>query len=106
MLDFLTGPVPILIVGDMNCEHSAHPHIRFLNPQASEVLQKRTFYSTGEDLDHIAWLPLQWTNPNCAFCDIERNGPRMVSCKILEKPWSDHAPVVATVYVPEKPILK
>jgi endonuclease/exonuclease/phosphatase family metal-dependent hydrolase len=100
ILDFLTEPVPALVVGDLNCEHSPHPHLRFLT---QSLLRKRTFYATGEDLDHIGWLPLQWTNPQCAFCDIERNGPRMESCKVLQKPWSDHAPVLATIYVPEKP---
>jgi endonuclease/exonuclease/phosphatase family metal-dependent hydrolase len=103
LLDFITDPVPALVIGDLNCEHSPHPHLRFLSLHSSAPLRKRTFYSTGEDLDHIGWLPLQWTNPNCAFCDIERNGPRMESCQVLQKPWSDHAPVLATIYVPEKP---
>jgi mRNA deadenylase 3'-5' endonuclease subunit Ccr4 len=92
--------IPVLIAGDLNCEVSPHPHVRFLHPYTEIHLRKATFYHTGENLDHVAWLPLQWADPGCTFCDIERHGPRLVSCKVFEKPWSDHAPVLLTVLVP------
>jgi endonuclease/exonuclease/phosphatase family metal-dependent hydrolase len=95
--------VPALVVGDLNCEHSPHPHLRFLSPYSPYLLRKSTFYSSGEDLDHIGWLPLQWANPNCAWCDIVRNGPQLKSIRVFHKPWSDHAPVFATVYIPKNP---
>lgn len=95
--------VPALIVGDLNCEHSPHPYLRFLNPHPPHILRKRTFYSSGEDLDHIGWLPLQWANPNCMWCDIVRNGPQIKSIQVFQKPWSDHAPILASVYVPKNP---
>ena len=103
ILDFFPHREPVLVVGDLNCEHSPHPHIRFLRTCTPALLKKRTFYLTGEDLDHIGWLPLQWANPDCPFCDIERNGPRMESCRVLQKPWSDHAPVIASIYIPPMP---
>lgn len=105
---------PVLVAGDLNCEVSPHPHLRFLHPVSDNLIRKATFYSTGEDLDHIAWIPLQWarakdgtgtgTGAACGFCDIERNGPVMESCTILQKPWSDHAPVLASVRIPYKHI--
>jgi hypothetical protein len=91
--------IPVLIAGDLNCEVSPHPHVRFLHPYTDTRLRKATFYHTGENLDHVAWLPLQWADPGCTFCDIERRGPRLLSCKIFEKPWSDHAPVLLDVAV-------
>ena len=92
---------PVLIVGDMNCEESPHSHLRFLHPLDRTPLQKKhTFYSTGEDLDHIAWIPLQWSKPGCHHCDINRLGPIMTSCQVFQKPWSDHAPVLANIRIP------
>ena len=91
---------PVLVAGDLNCEVSPHPHLRFLHPDSCNLLRKATFYSTGEDLDHFGWLPLQWASENCTFCNIDRLGPRLESCSIYSAPWSDHAPVIATIFLP------
>ena len=97
---------PVLIAGDMNCDESPHSHLRFLHPLDRSPLQKKhTFYSTGEDLDHIGWIPLQWAKPGCHHCDINRLGPQMIGCEVFQKPWSDHAPVLATVFVPDHTIV-
>ena len=93
---------PVLIVGDMNCEHSPHPHLRFLKSQDEK---KHTFYSTGEDLDHVCWIPLQWAKPNCGYCDIRQFGPHMKSCEVYQKSWSDHAPIRSRIYIPKRTIV-
>jgi endonuclease/exonuclease/phosphatase family metal-dependent hydrolase len=90
---------PVLVAGDFNKETSIHPHIRLLHPQTSLPIKKSTFMSTGEDLDHIAWLPLQYAKDGCGFCDIRRKGPQYVYCKVHELPWSDHAAVEAVVQI-------
>jgi mRNA deadenylase 3'-5' endonuclease subunit Ccr4 len=89
--------IPSLLVGDLNCEYSPHPYVRFLNTPNSK---KRTFFSTGEDLDHIAWFPLQFAPPGCTFCDVVRRGPRLTSCVVFPHTWSDHAPLLADVHIP------
>jgi hypothetical protein len=71
----------VLVVGDLNCEKEPHPGLRFLHPHNCVSLKKATFYSTGEDLDHVAYLT-----------DREYV-PRLVSCRIYDIPLSDHAPV-------------
>ena len=98
---FRTARAPVLSAGDMNCEISPHPHLRFLHPITGNLLHKSTFFSTGEDLDHVGWLPLQWAPPGCSFCDVVRRGPRLLLCKVFQKPWSDHAPVYCAVRIPE-----
>ena len=100
ILNTLTTKEAVLIVGDMNCERSPEPLIRYMTPVDESRLKKATFYSTGEDLDHIAWFPLQWTRPNCKFCDFVRQGPRLMNCQVFQKPWSDHAPVLFSVFLP------
>jgi len=97
---------PVLIAGDMNCEQSPHSHLRFLHPVGRDSLEKKhTFYSTGEDLDHVGWIPLQWSKRGCHYCDINKLGPRMTTCTVFQKPWSDHAPVLAKIYLPDRTIL-
>jgi len=91
---------PVLVVGDLNQETSIHPHIRFLHPPSTLPLKKATFFHTGEDLDHIAWLPLQYSQEGCGFCDIRKKGPQYLRCKVHELPWSDHAAVEAELLVP------
>ena len=86
---------PMLLVGDVNCELSPHPHIRFLR---MPLMKKHTFLETGEDLDHIGWFPLQYAE--CGFCDIEKRGPVMESCAVTPLSFSDHFPVLATVRIP------
>ena len=98
---FQTSRTPVLIAGDMNCELSPHPHLRFLHPVTGNLMRKATFHATGEDLDHVGWLPLQWAPPGCSFCDVVRRGPRLLLCKVFQKPWSDHAPVYYAVRIPE-----
>jgi exonuclease III len=71
---------PILIIGDFNCEKTPIKDLHFLHPPGTFPLKKRTFYSTGEELDQLACL-----------CD--RPYPRIISCRIFDQPWSDHAPV-------------
>lgn len=70
----------VLIIGDLNCESEPFHGLRFLHPPGSKPLKKRTFYSTGEDLDHLA-------------CLTDRPEPRVHRCRIYDRPWSDHAPV-------------
>jgi exonuclease III len=97
---FENEPHPVLVAGDLNCEYSPHPHLRFLHPESPIRMRKATFYSTGEDLDHFGWLPLQWAHPHCTFCNIDRLGPRLEACTVYTVPWSDHAPVIASIFVP------
>ena len=92
---------PTLVAGDLNCEYSPHPHLRFLQ-LSNSLLRKNTFYRTGEDLDHIAWMPLQWTAKSCSFCNIDALGPQLTKCVIFQEPWSDHAPVLASIILPER----
>jgi exonuclease III len=77
---------PILITGDLNCETEPYEGLRFLHPPGCRPLKKRTFYSTGEDLDHIAALT-------------DRPLPHVTRCRIYDRPWSDHAPVVFSVQI-------
>ena len=91
---------PVLVAGDLNCELSPHPHLRFLHPITGNLVRKCTFYRTGEDLDHVAWLPLQWARPGCHFCDVVTRGPIMELCMVFQKPWSDHAPVYIRLRLP------
>jgi endonuclease/exonuclease/phosphatase family metal-dependent hydrolase len=100
IVDYTTTKIPTVIVGDFNCEESPNPYVRFLKPLTQYEIRKSTFYSTGEDLDHVGWIPLQWARDGCGYCDISRRGPRMESCTIFQKPWSDHAPMFVSIYLP------
>lgn len=107
MLKFFSGnQQPVLIAGDMNCEYSPHPNLRFLKPVGSNNQKKHTFYSTGEDLDHIGWIPIQWAKSKCHYCDIHKLGPIMESCEVYQKPWSDHAPLRVTISIPNVTIVE
>jgi endonuclease/exonuclease/phosphatase family metal-dependent hydrolase len=92
---------PVLVVGDFNQESSLHPHLRTLHPPSTVPMRKATFFSTGEDLDHVAWMPTLWhtQRPGCGFCGIE--GPVLDFCKVHDVDWSDHAPVEMKVRIPE-----
>ena len=94
---------PVFVVGDHNQEHSPHPYLRFLHPVSALPLKKTTFMESGEDLDHLAWLPLQWTRPGCTFCDVRDKAPRLIGCQIHQHPWSDHACVEMQVDIPLLP---
>lgn len=91
---------PVLVVGDLNQEESLHPYLRSLHPISSLPIKKATFFHTGEDLDHIAWLPLQWAKQGCGFCDIRKRGPQLRLCRIHPLEWSDHAAVEAELWIP------
>lgn len=94
---------PILVVGDLNQESSIHPYLQCLHPESSLPLKKSTFFHTGEDLDHVAWLPLQWAKDGCGFCDIRKKGPQLRFCRVHPLPWSDHAPVEVELLIPVLP---
>lgn len=91
---------PVLVVGDLNQETPLHGHLRFLQPPSEHPIRKATFFGTGEDLDHIAWLPLQWAPVGCGFCGIR--GPRLSAARVHAIPLSDHAPVEVLVDIPQR----
>jgi len=91
---------PVVLAGDMNCERSPHPHVRFLK---DSVLRKVTLPSTGEDLDHIAWIPTQWSPVGTTWCKFDSTGVRALLYRVDPVPWSDHFPVVVDVEIPEIP---
>lgn len=88
---------PVLVCGDLNCTHSPHSELRFLHQR---LLKKATFYSSGEDIDHVGWILTQYAPKGCELCDVERHGPQIRGCKIYDLPYSDHAPVEYDIYVP------
>ena len=92
---------PVLVIGDFNQESSLHPFLRTLHPPSALPLKKATFFRTGEDLDHVAWMPLQWSESQggCGFCG--KYGPALELCKVHPLTWSDHAPVEIKVRVPQ-----
>jgi hypothetical protein len=92
----------VLVVGDFNQESSLHPFLRTLHPPSAMPIRKATFFRTGEDLDHVAWMPIQWTEAataaatgsvalGCSFCG--SFGPQLIYCKVHEEALSDHAAV-------------
>ncbi len=87
-----TAKHPVLVVGDLNQETSLHPYLRSLHPSSSYPIKKATFFQTGEDLDHVAWMPVQWARHlGCGFCG--EYGPSLTYCRVHTVQWSDHAPV-------------
>jgi hypothetical protein len=101
ILDFVHGvPYPVLICGDVNCPRSPHSDVRFLTPIHQNLVQKATFYSTGEDLDNVGWILPQYAPKGCELCDVERFGPILTNCEIFQLPYSDHAPVLFDIVVP------
>ena len=90
-------PNPVILAGDMNCEYSPHPSVRFIRP---EGLRKCTFPQTGEDLDHLAWIPTQWAPVGTHWCHFDKAGIRVAAYKVDPVKWSDHFPVLAEVLVP------
>ena len=89
---------PVLLLGDMNCEQSPHPHIRFLK---EPLLRKATMPSTGEDIDHVAWLPTQWAPDGTSWCAFDTKGVKATAYRVDHVPYSDHYPVVVDVSIPE-----
>jgi endonuclease/exonuclease/phosphatase family metal-dependent hydrolase len=89
---------PVVLLGDMNCETSPHPHIRFLN---DSVARKSTFEKTGEDIDHVAWIPTQWAPMGTSWCGFPDAGIKAVKCRVDPVPYSDHFPVVVDLVIPD-----
>jgi endonuclease/exonuclease/phosphatase family metal-dependent hydrolase len=87
--------IPTLVVGDLNMHEDPHTKLRILHDS-----KKVTFPSTGENLDHVGWLPLEWVrDAACLTC--ATLGPRCVSCRVhTDIWWSDHHPVEYTIYLP------
>lgn len=92
--------IPALLVGDLNTDTDPHNYLRILHPpKGAAATAKITFPITGENLDHVAWMPLQWSGA-CGMCAVL--GPRCVECRVhTEAPWSDHLPVEYTIYLPQ-----
>jgi len=95
---------PTFVIGDFNCEASPHSDVRFFYPAAP--LRKSTFPETGEDLDHIAWMPLQWTQPGQPWCTMNITGPKILSYTVTPLPYSDHYPILVDLEVPAFPAQK
>jgi hypothetical protein len=93
--------IPAFIVGDLNCEASPHPDVRFFYPAAP--LRKSTFPTTGEDLDHIAWIPIQWVKDGRPWCSIDTTGPQILGYTVTPLPYSDHYPILVDLFVPAFP---
>ena len=93
--------IPAFLTGDLNCEASPHPDVRFFYPSAP--LRKSTFPSTGEDLDHIAWIPVQWVQDGRPWCSIDTTGPQIVGYTVTPLPYSDHYPILVDLHVPVFP---
>lgn len=88
LLRFFKGTCDtVLVVGDLNCESAPTAGLRFLQPAGVEPLKKRTFFDTGEDLDHIA-------------CLLDRPIPSVGHVRVYNEPWSDHAPVQFSLTLP------
>jgi exonuclease III len=102
--DFFVGSkVPVLIVGDLNCNISPNSNFRFLSFIHNNLFHKSTFFSTGEDLDHVAWIPSQYAPLGCHMCDIELYGPKLKNCIIHNNiHFSDHAPVHYDIHIPSR----
>ncbi len=91
ILDFLKGKEKIkhLLVGDLNAEVEAHEDILYLTGVKNNI-QKHTFWPTGEDLDHIAYIPNMYLGAI----------PAALRVSVLERLWwSDHWPIDVSLMV-------
>lgn len=77
----------VVIVGDLNCEVAPADGLRFLHPPGIGPLKKRTFFHTGEDLDHCA-------------CLLDRPIASIGAVRVFSEKWSDHAAVLFSVHLP------
>lgn len=77
---FKNIPSTVVVVGDLNCETEPNDGLCFLHPAGTAPLKKRTFFETGEDLDHVA-------------CLRDRPMPSVGPVRVYDEPWSDHAAV-------------
>ena len=72
------------LVGDLNSEKEAHDELLYLTGPKNGIM-KHTFFSTGEDLDHVAILPKFWNSYTM---------PTVKEIMVLTKlNWSDHWPI-------------
>jgi endonuclease/exonuclease/phosphatase family metal-dependent hydrolase len=78
----------VVVVGDLNCEVEPADGLRFLHPPGIGPLKKRTFFDTGEDLDHCA-------------CLLDRPMPKIGAVRVFSEKWSDHAAVLFSVHLPK-----
>lgn len=85
-------PGTVVIVGDLNCEVEPAEGLRFLHPPGMAPLKKRTFFDTGEDLDHCA-------------CLLDRPMPSIGAVRVYSEKWSDHAAVLFSVFLPSTKLL-
>jgi exonuclease III len=78
-----------LIIGDINCEIEPHNDFLYLTGRKTGI-QKHTFICTGEDLDHVAYIP-----------KIMPKRPIVKEVSVLSKLWwSDHWPIFVIVELP------
>lgn len=87
---FQGTPDTVIVVGDLNCETEPSDGLVFLHPAGVGPLKKRTFFSTGEDLDHVA-------------CLRDRPAPSLGPVRVHNEPWSDHAAVQFSLTLPRGP---
>jgi exonuclease III len=95
---------PVLIVGDFNQPTPPHSDMKFLSPWSSYPLRKTTFPKTGEDIDHFAWIPSQWSRTDgrnvCIWCEMD-SVPNIRSSKIHHDiNFSDHLPIFMSIQIP------
>lgn len=60
LLNSLAGRGNCFIVGDINSETEPHKDMVYLTGARAGMV-KHTFQATGEDLDHVAYVPSLWT---------------------------------------------
>jgi len=91
ILDFLKVHVGVkhLLVGDLYAEKEAHEEIVYLTGSKNDI-QKHTFWPTGEDLDHVAYIPKIYKGVM----------PKVSRVSVLERLWwSDHWPIDVSLTV-------
>jgi endonuclease/exonuclease/phosphatase family metal-dependent hydrolase len=79
-----TSELPTVIVGDLNQEGLIHPRIQNICCNHTDSII--TFPSTGENLDHAAWITGTGSIPHLQSCHIRH-----------EVKHSDHSPMIVTI---------
>ena len=78
------GQCRSLIIGDLNSEDEVHDELVYLTGPKNGIC-KHTFEPTGEDLDHVAFVPRKWMNYVL---------PVIHNIEVLSLLWwSDHWPI-------------
>jgi len=84
LLDGMAGRHNCIIIGDINSESEPHSDITYLTGTRAGI-SKHTFQPTGEDLDHVAFVPSLWKGYTV---------PVAKEVAVLHKLWwSDHWPI-------------